>query len=282
MFYLGLILLAVSIVLAVKFPHPTPSQWFVFRGLFALSIALAATELPGFLGFNNDIVTAGGAMAVFVVIYLLNPPKLFQPRKRVTSKVESASANVVAVIPSKEAILPSSIGKSVELLKKAEKLLFAANFNEARQAYDYAIALFKREQDRIGEANCLRGLGDLENRLGRLEEARKAYEEAIALFKRGQHRLGEANCLRGLGELESKLGHSEEARKAYEEAIAFFKREQHRLGEANCLLGLGYYESAKRPELAKQHFQQAARLYAEIGLLDWRDRALKAAQELNH
>jgi hypothetical protein len=35
------------------------------------------------------------------------------------------------------------------------------------------------------------------------------------------------------------------------------------------LLGLGLLEAEKDPELAKQHFYQAARLYADIDMKDW-------------
>ena len=81
LFAIGLILLAISIVLAITFPNPTPHQERVFRGLFGLAAACIASEIPGFLNINSKIVSAGGALAVFVLIYLLNPPKLIQEIK---------------------------------------------------------------------------------------------------------------------------------------------------------------------------------------------------------
>ena len=90
----------------------------------------------------------------------------------------------------------------------------------------------------------LRGLGDLERKLGRNDEARTAYTEARSLFKAVGDRLGEANVLRGLGELESKLSRNDEARTAYTEARSLFKAEGDRLGplcQDRCRAG--FYKS---------------------------------------
>ena len=62
----------------------------------------------------------------------------------------------------------------------------------ARGAYGEALALFKQLDDRLGQANVLRGLGDLESTLGRNDQARAAYGKALALFKQIDDRLGQA------------------------------------------------------------------------------------------
>jgi hypothetical protein len=49
-------------------------------------------------------------------------------------------------------------------------------------AYDEARTLYKQVGSRLGEANVLRGLGELERGLGRNEQARTAYDEAAQLF----------------------------------------------------------------------------------------------------
>ena len=50
----------------------------------------------------------------------------------------------------------------------------------------------------------LLGLGELERTLGRNDQAREAYGEARTLFKAVGDRLGEANVLLGLGDLEAE------------------------------------------------------------------------------
>jgi tetratricopeptide (TPR) repeat protein len=62
----------------------------------------------------------------------------------------------------------------------------------------------------------------LERGLGRIEQARSAYDEARILYKQVRDRLGEANLLRGLGDLERGLGRTEQARAAYDEAAQLF------------------------------------------------------------
>jgi tetratricopeptide (TPR) repeat protein len=89
-------------------------------------------------------------------------------------------------------------------LADANRLYMAGQNDQARAAYDEAIGLYKQVDDRLGQANVLRGLGDLESILGRNDQARAAYGEAIGLFKQVDNRLGQANVLRGLGDLDSR------------------------------------------------------------------------------
>jgi tetratricopeptide (TPR) repeat protein len=49
-------------------------------------------------------------------------------------------------------------------------------------AYYEARTLYQQVGDRRGEANVLRGLGDLEHVLGRNDQARTAYDDAAQLF----------------------------------------------------------------------------------------------------
>ncbi len=86
--------------------------------------------------------------------------------------------------------------------------------------------------------------------------------------------------LRGLGDLERKLGRNDAARDAYAEARTLYRQVEDRLGEANVLLGLGLLEKDGNPELAKRHLFQAAHIYQEIGLSDWERRALEEAEAI--
>jgi tetratricopeptide (TPR) repeat protein len=114
----------------------------------------------------------------------------------------------------------------------------------------------------------------------RNDRAREAYGEARTLYKAVGDRLGEANVLRGLGDLERKLGRNDQAREAYGEARTLYKAVENRLGEANVLLGLGRTEADTDPELARRHLYQAAHLYEAIGMLDWHQSVLDEAAKL--
>ncbi len=77
---IGLMLALIILVLVVFIPNPTPSQFFVFRGVFAISLAAVAAIIPGLLNvesrFNKFSIKATGAIAVFILVWMLNPPAL--------------------------------------------------------------------------------------------------------------------------------------------------------------------------------------------------------------
>lgn len=80
-FGFGVVFVAVLLVIAFKVPNPTPFQYFVFRAVLALAAAGVGGVFSGFLAvvFGSDSrpwLQAGGALALFVVTYLVNPARL--------------------------------------------------------------------------------------------------------------------------------------------------------------------------------------------------------------
>jgi len=79
---LGSLLLIAVVVLSFVFSQPTEFQKFIIRGMFAISLAFMASFIPGFINLSSKlrvrggyfVVVAGGAIAIFVLIYLFNPP----------------------------------------------------------------------------------------------------------------------------------------------------------------------------------------------------------------
>ena len=73
----GVSFIVTSIVLAIRFPNPTPFQFLVFRTTLALSAGGVAAAIPGFLNLSIDftgiLIRASGALAVFVLVYKINP-----------------------------------------------------------------------------------------------------------------------------------------------------------------------------------------------------------------
>lgn len=78
---LGIVFFVVSYVTAIKIPEPTPSQLWVFRVIMAMGAACLGALLPGFLelGENKELLEtglrAGGALAVFIFVYRVNPAR---------------------------------------------------------------------------------------------------------------------------------------------------------------------------------------------------------------
>ena len=76
-FIFGVVFVVVLLVLAIVFPEPTPSRYTVFRVVLSVAVAGVAAFLPGFMEANiGNRVRAGGAMAVFAVVYFVSPAGL--------------------------------------------------------------------------------------------------------------------------------------------------------------------------------------------------------------
>lgn len=73
----GVIFVAAILALAVVFPTPTPFQYTVFRIVLAIAAAGFVSMTPGFLEVTvSNWVRAGGALAVFVILFFYNPADL--------------------------------------------------------------------------------------------------------------------------------------------------------------------------------------------------------------
>jgi hypothetical protein len=76
-FSCGILFVVVMLGIAIAIPNPTATQWFVFRVVLALAAAGIGAVIPGLIVVNvSKIVRAGGAIALFVLVYMLNPPQL--------------------------------------------------------------------------------------------------------------------------------------------------------------------------------------------------------------
>jgi hypothetical protein len=80
----GCVALIASVIIALMLPTPTIYQVFILRGLFAIALASIASIIPGFLNLETGAkstaayfsIYAGGAIAIFVLVWLFNPPEI--------------------------------------------------------------------------------------------------------------------------------------------------------------------------------------------------------------
>lgn len=77
----GIVFLIALLVIAVFIPNPTPFSLFVFRVVLSLAAAGFAAAISGFLTIKlpllgRGVIAGGGALAVFVIVYQVNPPEL--------------------------------------------------------------------------------------------------------------------------------------------------------------------------------------------------------------
>lgn len=76
-FVFGCICLAVIFLTLIINKNLTPDQRFFFKILFALGLAGVAAVIPGILSlkYNNTLISAGGAIVVFLIVLKINPPQ---------------------------------------------------------------------------------------------------------------------------------------------------------------------------------------------------------------
>jgi len=149
------------------------------------------------------------------------------------------------------------LGKANTLKSLGDLERRLGNVEQARAHYDAALPLYEAEQDRLGKANTLKSLGDLESRLGNVEQARAHYDAALPLYEAEQDRLGKANTLKSLGDLESRLGNVEQARAHYDAALPLYEAEQDPTGKMNTWISLA------RLEASLGHLPEAAQYYQQ-------------------
>jgi tetratricopeptide (TPR) repeat protein len=145
----------------------------------------------------------------------------------------------------------------------------------ARAAYEEALALYRAESDRIGEANCLTGLGHVERDLELTEEALSAYGRAFTLYEEMGIVIGQANVMRGRGDLYLAADDVDAARSAYGAALDFYASAQNERGQAYALWGLGRV-AARTPGAAgaaRGYLTRAEEMFRDLGLEDEADGA---------
>ncbi len=108
---------------------------------------------------------------------------------------------------------------------------------EARWHCEEALALYRAQRDRSGEAGALEGLGMLAYDCGQYAEALTYFQQARNLSVRLGNRYVEADVLEHLGETYSALGRHRDAKDAWERAVEFFTA-QNRHRDAERVLSL--------------------------------------------
>jgi tetratricopeptide (TPR) repeat protein len=179
-FVFGFIFVVVLLVFAVAIPEPSEFQLFVFRTVLALAAAGVAAVVPGMLNVNiGNWLKASGAIAVFIVVYYVNPPELFTKTK-MSALQDRASL----------ALLSGNYSLARTLLTQA----IALSPNDSTPVFDLAIAEFKSgnystAKDLFTTAFLKSGNRDEERDktllydVSLIDESDKKYDDAIKNFQ---------------------------------------------------------------------------------------------------
>ncbi len=131
---------------------------------------------------------------------------------------------------------------------------------------EVAATAAKRAGDLLGEANCIKGLGDIARVRSDHDGAQARYEEARQLYRQVGDPLGEASCIRRLGDIARTRSDHDGAQARYEAALQLYRQEDDLLGEADCIKGLGDIALARSDhDGARAHYEAALQLYRQGG-----------------
>jgi hypothetical protein len=87
-FIFGVVFVLLLVVLAIFFPNPTPFQYVIFKTVLALAAAGVGALIPGLLHVDIPAVRAGGALAIFVLVYQFSPASLVVDAKSTPPQVQ--------------------------------------------------------------------------------------------------------------------------------------------------------------------------------------------------
>jgi tetratricopeptide (TPR) repeat protein len=94
---------------------------------------------------------------------------------------------------------------AVDTFDRGAEALENFDLEAAQEAFAEALPLFRQLGDVLGEANCIRGLGDIALERSDHDAARQAFNQALPLYRQVGSVLGEANSIFGLAERGQRL-----------------------------------------------------------------------------
>lgn len=156
-FGFGVVFVSILLILAISFSNPTPFQYLVFKTVLSLAAAGIAAMIPGFLQVNIATwLRAGGALAVFVVVYFYNPAQLLVIQPKLDSKVQLVDYSIE--YPESDVLVPEidvklrNTGDQVAFIKRIVfDVLGEATFEDCNQPhYSLVEASAKYDVDILG------------------------------------------------------------------------------------------------------------------------------------
>ena len=134
--------------------------------------------------------------------------------------------------------LGDRLGQANALIDLGDIQLVGGDFPGAAQALEEALGIYRDLGNRLGQANALNNLGDMWRLANDYPGAAEALEEALGIYRDLGNWLGQANALIDLGDVRLATGHSSAAAEALEEALGISRDIDYRLGQINVLNNL--------------------------------------------
>lgn len=167
------------------------------------------------------------------------------------------SQEVWSLSSEQRALISNSAGVSYQMLGRMQ---------DALDYYQYALTLYQKVGDHLGEGATLNNIGTVYNGLKKKQKALDYYEQALALSREVGDRSGEGAILNNMGHIYDGLGQEQEALKYYEQALALHREVGNRSGEGRTLNNMGHvYDALGKRQEALNSYQQALEVSREAG-----------------
>ncbi|MFZ5887088.1 MAG: tetratricopeptide repeat protein, partial [Chloroflexota bacterium] len=131
----------------------------------------------------------------------------------------------------------------------------------ALESYQKALGLYSEIGAKLGEANVLQAIGDVQQFRDERDAALESYQKALGLYSEIGDRLGEANTLQSMGKLAIQNAKDQEGfqegMKILQTAMGIYEEIEDKVGQINILMFLvqimaAMGENEKAAEIANQ------------------------------
>ncbi|HEY9613273.1 tetratricopeptide repeat protein, partial [Allocoleopsis sp.] len=169
-----------------------------------------------------------------------------------------ASANLFpSCTPAQTATTQSRKAEADCFLEQGIKQIDAKRFQTALQSLQQALTIYKELQDRSGEGQVLKNLGNLYYAQKDYKKAIEFQQQALVVAREIRDRELEGRALNNLGLAYKELGDSAKAIESYQQALAIAQEIHNRKLEQIALNNLGFiYTALKNPAKAVEYYQQ--------------------------
>jgi hypothetical protein len=131
-FFFGVVFTTALLVLAIAVPHPSDFQYNVFKTVISLAAAGVVAMIPGFIRVEiKDWIRAGGALAVFVLVYFYNPAQLLTSSPPTSDGTNNSG--LTRQVGTGHPPVPA-VGEDAALLKRAKTELEHRHFPDFKEA----------------------------------------------------------------------------------------------------------------------------------------------------
>lgn len=159
-------------------------------------------------------------------------------------------------------------------------LYYSYQMDRASLSYQAALSIYRAVGERLGQANVLRALGDLLQFQKDMEAALESYQAALSLYRAVGDRLGQANTLAAQGQVALINDEQTKAAELLDQALTIYRVIGDRYSVAAKIANYGWaLRRVGRYSEARPYLQQAAELFAEMGLEDYAERHRQAAAQ---